>query len=178
MATVRPSQGRMVAALSVGALGFVLPGCGSTTGQAVTDGALDGTIWCSPNEHARVAVDRFGAVEVKEGKDVCAVFAAESDLYVMKIVWWNVSNAIHVEEWGVAIPVSDTKLHYEEAQHEEGSSFPGVIGTGEFSLVSDTEMTLVQLGRLADGSAAGFTTSLAKVDQLPDIPVPITYPTD
>ncbi|MFZ8981490.1 MAG: hypothetical protein ACO21N_06465, partial [Candidatus Nanopelagicales bacterium] len=86
--------------------------------------------------------------------------------------------AIHVEEWAVASPVSDTKLLYEEAQHEEESNFPGVIGNGEFSLVSDTEMTLVQLGRLADGSAAGFTTSLEKVDQLPDIPVPITYPTD
>jgi hypothetical protein len=74
MGISRLSQGRMVAAISIGALGLALSGCGNTTGQTFTNEALDGTIWCAPEEHARVAVDRFGSVEVKEGMDVCALF--------------------------------------------------------------------------------------------------------
>ena len=177
MGISRLSQGRMVAAFSIGALGLALSGCGNTTSQTFTNGALDGTIWCSPEEHARVAVDRFGSVDVKEGKDVCALFASESGHYVMKIVWWNASKAIHVEEWGVASPVSETEMFYVETGHDAGSDFPGVIGEGELNLVSDTEMTLVQLGQLVDGSAAAFSTSLEKVDQMPEIPVPVSYPT-
>jgi hypothetical protein len=164
-------------AVAIGALGFALTACGNGASLSVTNGALSGTTWCSPQEHARVAVDRFGEVELKEGKDVCVVFAAEADLYVMKIIWWNVSNAIHVEEWGVAGPISDTQLLYAETPHDEESNFPGVIGEGELTLVSDSEMRLMQLGYLIDGSAAGFTTLLEKVDQLPEIPVPISYPT-
>lgn len=178
MKKARLSQGRLVAAFSIGALGLALSGCGNTASQAVTNGALDGTIWCSPDEHARVAVDRFGSVDVKEGKDICALFASESDQYVMKIIWWNSSKAMHVEEWGVASPVSETQMLYAEAQHDKGSDFPGVIGNGTFSLVSDTEMRIVQLGQLVNGSAAGFSTLLEKVDQMPEIPVPVSYPTN
>ncbi len=177
MGISRLSQGRMVATFSIGALGLALSGCGSTASQTVTNGALDGTIWCSPEEHARVAVDRFGSVDVKEGKDVCALFSSESGHYVMKVIWWNASKAIHVEEWGVASPVSETEMFFVETEHDEGSDFPGVIGEGELNLVSDTEMTLVQLGQLVDGSAAAFSTSLEKVDQMPEIPVPVSYPT-
>jgi hypothetical protein len=115
---------------------------------------------------------------VKDGKDVCALFASESDLYVMKIIWWNASKGVHVEEWGVASPMSETQKLYSETQHDDGSEFPGVIGSGEFNLVSDTEMTLVQVGQLVDGSAAGFSTSLEKVDRIPEIPVPVSYPTN
>ena len=176
MKKTRLSKRSMVAALSLGALAFALSGCGNTASQAITNGELDGTIWCSPEEHARVAVDRFGSVEVKEGKDVCALFYSESDLYVMKIIWWNVTNAIHVEEWGVVSPVSETLMLYAETQHDEESDFPGVIGNGELSLVSDTEMMFVQSGHLVNGAAAGFSTLLKQVDQMPEIPVPISYP--
>lgn len=164
-------------ALTLGALGFALTACGSSTSLSVTNGALSGTTWCSPQEHTRVAVDRFGSIDVKEGKDICVLFAEESELYVMKVIWWNVSKGVHVEEWGVAGPLSDTQLLFAETQHEESPDFPGIIGEGELTLVSDTEMTIMQLGHLIDGSAAGFTTSLKKVDELPEIPIPLSYPT-
>lgn len=163
---------------SIGAFGLAISGCGNNASLAVTDGALDGTIWCSPSEHARGAVDRTGSVDVKEVKDLCAFFASESDHYVIKIIWWNTSKDIHVEEWEVASPVSETEMFYVEADHAEGSDFPGVIENSELNLVSDTEMTLVQIGHLIDGSAAGFSTSLEKVDQFPEIPVPVSYPTN
>jgi len=65
---------------------------------------------------------------------------------------------------------------YAETQHDEESDFPGVTGNGEFSLVSDTEMMFVQNGHLINGAAAGFSTLLKKVDQMPEISVPISYP--
>ena len=178
MEKTRLSRTRLFSAFAIGALGLALSGCVNTSSQAVTNGALDGTIWCSPEEHARVAVDRFGSIDVKEGKDICALFTAESGQYVIKIIWWNASKAIHVEEWVIAVPVSETEMFYAETQHDEGSDFPGVIGNGEINLVSDAEMTIVQLGHLVNGSAAGFLSSLVKVDQMPEIPVPVSYPTN
>jgi hypothetical protein len=172
----RISYRPLAATLALGALGLALTACGNNTSLSVTNGGLSGTTWCSTQEHARLAVDRFGSVEVKEGKDICVLFADEADIYVMKIIWWNVNEAVHVEEWGVAGPISETQLLFAETQHDEAPDFPGIIGEGELTLVSDTEMTIMQLGHLINGDAARFTTTLEKVDRLPEIPVAVTYP--
>jgi len=153
-------------------------GCGSTSAPTTSSAALGDTIWCSEQEHSRVAVDRRGTVEVKEGKDVCISFTANSGLYVAKVVWWNVGSGIHVEEWAVVIPVTETLLQYAEADHMGNEDFTGIFGTGDITIDSDSRMTMSQLGNLMDGTAAGFTTTLTQVDQMPDIPLPVTYPSD
>ena len=171
----RVGQTGMMMALLVG-MGFLLAGCGSSSGQSTGSANLDGTIWCSPQQHARVAVDRLGVVAVKKGKDVCLSFKSESGLYVTKVVWWNESKGIHVVEWAIAVPLSEERLAYQETEHLGHPEFPGVGGTGEVILTSDTRMTIWQLGNLSDGSAAGFTTTLEKVDAIPEIALPPTYP--
>ena len=154
-----------------------LSACGGAVSTSVSTADLGGTIWCAPEQHSRLAVDRLGVKEVKEGKDICLSFTAEAGSYIVKVVWWNVSKEIHLEEWAVALPVSDTELKYVEADHPGHSEFVGIVGAGDMTLTPDGQMTLVQLGHLSDGSAAGFLTTLTKVDRLPDIPVPLTYPT-
>ncbi|MFM8352762.1 MAG: hypothetical protein ACKN9D_17070, partial [Actinomycetales bacterium] len=121
-------------------------------------------------------VDSRGTVETKDGKNVCIEFSSQATGYVMKTIWWNVSKGIHVEEWAIAEPISDDELNYLEADQGGNPDFPGITGQGSVFLNSDTSMTLEQLGYLTDGSAAGFATTLQRVDTLPEIPVPVTYP--
>ncbi|MFM7147468.1 MAG: hypothetical protein ACKOW5_14175 [Actinomycetales bacterium] len=158
----------------VAVLGIALAGCGS--GQSMNSSSLDQTIWCSPNVHTRIAVDSRGTVATKDGKNVCVEFSSQATGYVMKTIWWNVSKGIHVEEWAIAEPISDDELNYLEADQGGNPDFPGITGQGSVFLNSDTSMTLEQLGYLSDGSAAGFATTLQRVDTLPEIPVPVTYP--
>jgi len=175
MLTLRP----ILIALATSATVMTVAGCGSTGGQATSTADLGGTTWCSTEEHSRVAVDRKGNVEVKEGKDVCIAFTAESGAYVTKVVWWNLTNNIHIEEWAVAIPVTDKLLQYGEVGFRgHGEDFVGVYGGGDITIDSNSRMTMSQLGVLMDGTAAGFTTELTKVDQIPDIPIPVTYPSN
>lgn len=154
-----------------------LSGCsaGTSTSAATVD-QLDGTTWCSPQTHTRVSVDRLGAVSTKEGKDLCLAFTGQDGSYVVRIVWWNLSKGIHVEEWAVALPVDDTHLDYVEADHPRQPDFPGIMGQGQIVMDSDTEMSVTQLGHLVDGSAGGFRTTLEKVESMPEISIPLTYP--
>lgn len=155
---------------------LALAACGSNSGQSNGIAELDGTVWCSPKVHSRLAVDFRGNVEVKEGKDVCLTFAQNSGSYVVKVDWWNESKAIHLVEWAIAIQTSESTLAYMEAGHAGNPDFVGVEGEGEMEMSSSDSMTLLQVGNLIDGSAAGFITELDRVAQMPEIPVPVTYP--
>ncbi len=154
----------------------VLAACSSSGTTSTTAASLDGTTWCAPDLHTRVAVDRLGKVELKEGKNICMLFTQQSEAYIVKIVWWNVEKELNVEEWAVAAPLNDTQLEYVEAEHPANPEFPGIIGAGTIQLVGDDEMQVTQLGRLVNGVAAGFVTTLERVDALPEIPVPVSYP--
>ena len=168
---------RSRATAGVIACGLALTACASNSEQVNSIAELDGTVWCSPKVHSRLAVDFRGNVEVKEGKDVCLTFARNSGSYVVKVDWWNESKAIHLVEWAIAIPTSDSTLAYMEAGHAGNPDFVGVEGEGEMEMSSNDSMTLLQVGNLIDGSAAGFITELDRVAQMPEIPVPVTYPT-
>ena len=167
---------RSLATVGVIACGVALTACASNSEQAKSIAELDGTVWCSPNVHSRVAVDFRGNVEVKDGKDVCLAFAQNSGSYVVKVDWWNESKAIHLVEWAIAIQTSESTLVYMEAGHAGNPDFIGVAGEGEIEMSSNDSMTLMQVGNLIDGSAAGFITELDRVAQMPEIPVPVTYP--
>ena len=122
-------------------------------------------------------MDRLGKVELKEGKNICMIFTQESGSYIAKIVWWNLDKDLHVEEWAVATPIDDTRLDYVEAEHPANPEFPGIIGAGTILLVSDDQMDVSQLGRLVNGTATGLRTTLERVEALPEIAVPVSYPT-
>ncbi len=163
----------------VAVLGASMLSQGCASGAAGEGGVpdLDGTNWCAPETHSRVSVDRFGQVEVKQGKDICLSFTGESGYYIMKIVWWNLAKGIHVEEWAtVAVAAARGQLHYVEADPLGDPEFPGIVGSGVVSFTSDDKMRLSQVGHLSNGAAAAFVTVLAQVDELPEITIPITYP--
>lgn len=140
--------------------------------------ALDGTTWCAPDVHQRLAVDFKGRVTTKEGKDICLQFTQGTAArgYVMKVIWWNVAAGIHVEEWAVALPMGNGFIEYREATHPAEAGFPGISGSGELRLTDTETMEIHQVGQLADGSAAVFQTTLKRVRALPVIPLKRTYP--
>ena len=149
----------------------------SNAGAGVSGpGALDGTMWCSDVEHDRVAVDNRGNADFKKGKHLFLQFPGPSDGYVVKISWWNESQSTRVAEWAVAVPVGENGLTYQEANQDENPNFTGIIGHGDLTLVSGEAREISQVGHLVNGSAAGFSSTLQRVDQMPDIPVPVTYP--
>jgi len=115
-------------------------------------------------------------LKTADGQNVCIEFSSQATGYVMKTIWWSVSKGIHVEEWAIAYPISDEELQYIEASQGGNPDFPGITGQGSVFLNSDAAITWKQLGYLSDGSAAGVINTLQRVDALPEIPVPVTYP--
>jgi hypothetical protein len=148
------------------------------SGELSMVSALDGTTWCAPDVHQRLAVDFKGRVTTKEGKDICLQFTQGTAArgYVMKVIWWNVAAGIHVEEWAVALPMGNGFIEYREATHPAEAGFPGISGSGELRLTDTETMEIHQVGQLADGSAAVFQTTLKRVRALPVIPLKRTYP--
>ena len=143
--------------------------------------ALNGTIWVGTEPHRRVTVSTDGAIEVKEGKDIYVRFIDHvDDIFVIEVRWWNVSAGLNVLEHGILTRVSPKIYRYIEADQFNfgipNGDFPGVIGRGTFELQGKNTAKLIQIGHLIDGSASGFTTMLERVETLPDVPVPQTYP--
>lgn len=158
------------------AAGAVASG-GERGGKGAPDLAtLDGTTWCSPEAHTRIAVDHLGVVATKEGKNVCLQFTEVAGAFVTKVTWWNVEAGIHVEEWAVALPTERGYLEYVEPEHPTDSGFPGIAGAGALRFTREGALELHQIGLLTDGTAAAFRTMLERVDALPEIPLERTYP--
>ncbi len=140
---------------------------------------LTGTNWCATNAHSRVAVNMFGRLQVKEGKDVCLSFRQEEQVLIIRVVWWNIAAKIHVNEWAIAVPIGTDRLAYYEAQghsYKGDDAFPGIAGEGYIWFNADNTLSMSQSGTLRDGSAAAFVTKLVRVEQLPPIPLEQTYP--
>lgn len=136
---------------------------------------LDGSIWCAQSTHTRLDVDMYGKVATKEGKNICLNFTRQNDQLVTKTTWWNVSKGMHIVEWAITIPVTNTMLQYTETDQPSDSDFPGIAGSGTLTMRGKF-MDMTQLGHLLDGSVAGFSTRLVQVKEMPVIPVPQTYP--
>jgi hypothetical protein len=170
-----------VLSISLYSLAFLIAFTGTSEAQPQQQikllETLDGTHWCSSNQHTRLDVDIYGNVSTKEGKDICLSFTRKAAQLVTRIVWWNASKGIHVVEWAVAAPVAGDRLTYTECTHAKDSGFPGIQGQGTLVLRDKGFMEMTQQGNLTDGSAAGFVTTLKRVAKLPEIPVSQTYPT-
>ena len=137
---------------------------------------LDESAWCAVEEHTRLDVDAYGATSTKEGKNVCVSFTREGDQLLIVVEWWNLDRNIYVREYAIGVPSSRNRLEYIEVRHSEDSGFPGVSGRGTMTVYGST-VYMTQLGHLADGTASGFSNTLVRVQELPEIPIPLTYPT-
>jgi len=141
-----------------------------------TDG-LAGTIWLAKDTHDRTTVDRNGAITIKQGKNIYIQFMSENrGVLTAKIHWWNTAHNLNVVEYAVMVPEGANVYRYAETEHPEGSGFPGIQGGGIFRVTDGATAELTQIGNLLDGSASAFVTMLEKVDSLPDVPLPQTYP--
>jgi hypothetical protein len=174
--------------ITTNAIGALLCACaaalamgqpGNAAGQGELE--LEGTNWLASETHRRVSVTTDGATEIKEGKDIYVRFLEKVDaIYVIEVRWWNESQGINVLEHGVLTRVSPNIYRYIEADHYDfglpNTDFPGIIGRGTFELRGKNHAELIQIGHLVDGSASGFTTILERAEELPEVPVPQTYP--
>lgn len=138
---------------------------------------LVGTIWLAPEAHSRTTIDRFGKISLKTGKNIYVEFLSENQgVFSIKIHWWNVEAKINVVEYAVMAHENENVYVYVEAEHPDDSSFPGISAGGNFTLLSETEAEMTQIGRLLNGSASAFITRLEKVSAAPDIPIKQSYP--
>lgn len=142
---------------------------------------LEGSIWFSEREHRRVTVTTCGDIEVKEGKNIYIRFLERvDDIFVIEVRWWNEQQGLNVLEHGVLTQIEPNEYFYVEADHEDArrrrDQFPGIIGQGTFELLSKDEAKVIQLGNLIDGSASAFTTTVTRVDHLPEAPIDQSYP--
>lgn len=169
-----------------GLAGSTVPASGASAAdrsdqELLSPDDLEGTVWFSEDEHRRVTVTTCGEVDIKTGKEVYVHFIERvDDLFVIKVRWWNERADLNVLEHGLLTQVAPNVYEYVEADHEGAGKrrdeFPGIIGRGTFELLSKKEAKLIQIGRLVDGSASGFTTTVRQVDELPEPPLAQTYP--
>ncbi|MEM7446454.1 MAG: hypothetical protein AAF414_24255 [Pseudomonadota bacterium] len=145
--------------------------------EIIPTASLAGTIWVADEPHDRTAIDRFGTIEIKEGKDIYVEFGDLVDgIYTIRVHWWNEEAEINVVEYAVLTQVSDNMFSYTETDHPADSGFPGIIGAGTFQILDENTAQLTQAGRLLDGSASSFQTHLILSDAAPSISIPQTYP--
>ncbi len=156
----------------------ILAGTPAAVADEPADAApLAGTIWQSLEAHTRATINQSGATDHKVGKNLYVHFLTEKGgAYTIKINWWNVSAGHNVTEYAVLLPETADTFYYIEADQPEGADFPGIVGHGTFRLTGADTAQLTQSGWLQDGSASGFVTDLKKVQGVPDIPIPPSYP--
>ena len=143
-------------------------------------GFLNGTVWESKRSHIRTSIGRDGKIERAEGQNAYVQFLDYEDgVYAVKIHWWSVEDNLNVIEYGVLVHEIESTYAYIEAAHPEGSSFPGISGSGFFRIIEgdgEPRAEFSQMGRMLHGHASAFLSILEKVDKAPDVPLPQTYP--
>ncbi|MEM8743024.1 MAG: hypothetical protein AAGF14_00140 [Pseudomonadota bacterium] len=168
---------KVCVALMFGLLVLAQPAASIAAEEIVPRDSLKGTIWQATDSHDRLTIDQRGKIERKEGKDIYIEFLDLADeVYAIKIHWWNVAAKINVLEYAVLVPGTANNFSYTEALHPPNSGFPGIQGHGTFRIIDQNSAELTQVGRLVDGSASAFVTTLKRVDKAPEISVPQTYP--
>ena len=157
--------------------GFLLPVSASAEDMILPREALADTVWVAGDTHDRTTIAPDGTISMKEGKNIYVAFGDLIDgVYTITIHWWNVEAGINVMEYAVLVPEQANVYDYSETLHPEDSGFPGIQGSGTFTLLDETTAEFTQIGHLIDGSASAFVTRLTKADAPPEVPIPQTYP--
>ncbi|MEM7441795.1 MAG: hypothetical protein AAF414_00550 [Pseudomonadota bacterium] len=140
---------------------------------------LPGTIWASDGSFGWTDVDGNGEIiqGISDG-NYLEILGYSDGVFVIKIHWWNEAANLSVVEHGVMVASRDNSFVYVEAEDVGVDHFPGVRGEGFFRITSDSTARMFQLGHTVDGGAGAFATTMTRVEQAPEVPVPQSHPGD
>jgi hypothetical protein len=141
------------------------------------DEALVGTMWASEGAFDWTSVDAAGEITHRTSDgNYLEILDVNDGIYVFMLNWWNDEAELNVIEYGVMVPSRDNSYAIIEADDRSGGGHSGIVGQGFFRILDRDTARLIQLGRLADGSAAAFSNVLNRVEAPPDVPLPENRP--
>jgi len=150
---------------------------GSQAEPYIATDDLKGTIWAAKGSHTWTSIDQFGKATVTEADALYIKFREQPlGADVICIHWWNEEDGYSVVEYALVLPAGENTFAYTEVGHSAESGFPGMQGSGHFTLLSDGTASFTQMGRTLDGQAGAFAADLVRVDEEPQTPIPHTWP--
>lgn len=146
---------------------------------------LDGTKWCTFDKDNSIArITYRGDISYFSSGNTCMSLEKIGDVGVWKIgfEWWNLEAKIRVREYALGSLLTAKVLAYQEAKSAEDRRFPyasitpGTRGAGYIHLVDSKTIRLSQLGRGPRGDVTLLVYYLEKVDAIPELTLPLTFP--
>lgn len=164
-------------ALAAGACLLAMTAGASMAEPYIPTNEMAGTIWVAKAPPTWTSIDSSGKTTVSEADYLYVKFRAERESAdVICLHWWNEEAGVSVMEFAMVLPEGENVFAYTEVNQSQDSSFPGIHGSGRFTLLDDGTASFTQMGHLADGSAAAFVAELERVDEEPQTPIPHTFP--
>ena len=149
--------------------------------------ALNGSKWCTYNDDSAVAsISYRGELKYIPHGGSCLSLARIDQGPVWKVAfeWWTADREIRVREYALATRVAPNLFNYMEAKSPSdrraphASTTPGTRGQGFITLAENNKLKVTQLGRRPNGDTSIVVEYLSRVERLPDIPIPLTFPTE
>lgn len=148
---------------------------------------LNGSNWCTYNDDNAIASISYRG-ELKYiphgGSCLRLVRIGSGPAWKIEFEWWTADREIRVKEYALATRVTPQLFNYMEAKSPKdrrapyASTTPGTRGQGFITLTNNNKLKLTQLGRRPDGDASIVVEYLSRVEKLPEIPIPLTFPID
>ena len=148
---------------------------------------LNGSKWCTYNDDNAIASISYRG-ELKYiphgGSCLSLVRIGQGPAWKIEFEWWTADRETRVKEHALATRVTPKLFNYMEAISPEdrrapyASTTPGTRGQGFITLTENNKLELTQLGRRANGDTSIVIEYLSRVEKLPDISIPLTFPID
>ena len=148
---------------------------------------LNGSKWCTYNDDNAIASISYRG-ELKYiphgGSCLSLVRIGQGPAWTVEFDWWTADRAIRVKEHALATRVTPKLFNYMEAESPEdrrvpyASTTPGTRGQGFITLTDNNKLKLTQLGRRPSGDASIVVEYLRRVEKLPEISIPLSFPKD
>ena len=149
--------------------------------------ALNGSKWCTYNDDSAVASISYRG-ELKYiphgGSCLSLVRIGQGPVWKVAFEWWTADREIRVQEYALATRVTPSLFNYMEAQSPSdrraphASTTPGTRGQGFITLTENNKLKVTQLGMRPNGDTSIVVEYLSRVERLPNIPIPLAFPTD
>lgn len=158
-------------------LAVLLPLAGAAGQGLFPDEDLVGTIWASQEPFGWTSVDHTGEIshQTSDGNYV-EILDYNDGVYVFMVNWWNLEAGLNVVEYGILVPSRDDSYVMLEAEDRQGVGHTGITGHGFFRIEDRNTARIIQVGRLADGGAGAFSNLLDRVEAPPNVPLPLSRP--